>query len=77
MARKPIVVGVDGSVESRRAIELARRIAEAARAELVPVHAVPDLWLTAAWRRGGTALTAPQWSPSRLMVGESEEGWLL
>lgn len=45
MAWKPIVVGVDGSPESRRAIELAWKIAQAAQADLVPVHAVPDLWL--------------------------------
>src|SRR5512145_1169028 len=43
--RQPIVVGVDTSVESDRAVELAGKIATAARAPLVPVHAVPDLWL--------------------------------
>lgn len=52
------MVGVDGSVESRRAIELARRIAEAAHAELVPVHAVPDLWL--AGRLDRTPLIIPE-----------------
>ncbi len=45
MARRSVVVGVDGSPESRRAVELAWNIAQAARADLVPVHAVPDLWL--------------------------------
>jgi len=41
MAWKPIIVGVDGTPESLRAAELAARIASAARAELIPVHAVP------------------------------------
>lgn len=45
MDRRPIVVGVDGSPESRRAVELAWEIARTARADLIPVHAVPDLWL--------------------------------
>ncbi|HYL21830.1 MAG TPA: universal stress protein [Gemmatimonadales bacterium] len=45
MAWNPIIVGVDGSPESRGAVELAWTIAQAARAPLVPVHAVPDLWL--------------------------------
>jgi len=45
MPRKPIVVGVDDSLESRRALALAWKIAQAARAELIAVHAVPDLWL--------------------------------
>lgn len=45
MAPKPIVVGVDDSPEARRALALAWRIAEAAHAQLVIVHAVPDLWL--------------------------------
>jgi nucleotide-binding universal stress UspA family protein len=41
MAVKPVVVGVDHSPESHRAVELAARIAEAAGAPLIPVHAVP------------------------------------
>jgi nucleotide-binding universal stress UspA family protein len=41
MAWKPIIVGVDGTPESLRAAELAAKIASAARAQLVPVHAVP------------------------------------
>lgn len=41
MAWKAIVVGVDRSPESLRAAELAAKIASAARAQLVPVHAVP------------------------------------
>lgn len=45
MAPKPIVVGVDDSPEARRALALAWKIAEAAHAPLVLVHAVPDLWL--------------------------------
>jgi len=45
VAPKPIVVGVDDSPESRRALALAWKIAEAAHAELIPVHAVSDLWL--------------------------------
>jgi len=45
MDRRPIVVGVDGSPESRRALELAWEIARTAQADLIPVHAVPDLWL--------------------------------
>jgi nucleotide-binding universal stress UspA family protein len=45
MSPKPIVVGVDDSPESRRALALAWTIADAAQAELVVVHAVPDLWL--------------------------------
>jgi nucleotide-binding universal stress UspA family protein len=45
MTRRSIVVGVDDSAESRRAVALAWKIAQAAGAPLVPVHAVPDLWL--------------------------------
>jgi nucleotide-binding universal stress UspA family protein len=46
MARQSVVlVGIDGSVESRRALEVGARLAERGRAELVPVYAVPDLWL--------------------------------
>jgi nucleotide-binding universal stress UspA family protein len=45
VASKPIVVGVDDSPESRRALAVAWTIAEAARAQLIPVHAVADLWL--------------------------------
>jgi nucleotide-binding universal stress UspA family protein len=45
MSPKPIVVGVEDSVESRHALAFAWKIAEAAQAELVVVHAVPDLWL--------------------------------
>jgi nucleotide-binding universal stress UspA family protein len=45
MAPKPIVVGVDDSPEARRALTLAWKLAEAEHAELVVVHAVPDLWL--------------------------------
>jgi nucleotide-binding universal stress UspA family protein len=45
MSPKPIVAGVDDSLESRRALAFAWKIAEAAHAELVVVHAVPDLWL--------------------------------
>jgi len=41
MVGKPIIVGVDGSPESLRAVELAAKIANAARASLIPVHAVP------------------------------------
>jgi len=41
MAWKPIIVGVDHSPESLRAAEIAAQIARAARAQLVPVHAVP------------------------------------
>ena len=41
MAWKPIIVGVDGTPESFRAAEAAARIATAARAQLIPVHAVP------------------------------------
>ena len=41
MARNPIIVGVDGTPESLRAAELAAKIASAARAPLIPVHAVP------------------------------------
>jgi nucleotide-binding universal stress UspA family protein len=41
MAWKPIIVGVDHSPESHRAAEIAAQIAHAARAQLVPVHAVP------------------------------------
>lgn len=40
MAWKPIIVGVDGTPESLRAAELAATIAGAARAQLIPVHAV-------------------------------------
>lgn len=45
MAWKPIVVGVDGSPESRGALELAFHLARAAGAALVAVYALPDLWL--------------------------------
>ena len=45
MTWKPIVVGVDDSPEARPALALAWKIAEPAGAELVAVHAVPDLWL--------------------------------
>jgi nucleotide-binding universal stress UspA family protein len=48
----PIVVGVDGSPESRRAVARAWRIAKAAHADLVPVHAVPDLWLAEGLEQG-------------------------
>lgn len=41
MVWKPIIVGVDGTPESLHAAELAAKIASAARAGLVPVHAVP------------------------------------
>ncbi|HET7380915.1 MAG TPA: universal stress protein, partial [Gaiellales bacterium] len=41
MAWKPIIVGVDGTPESLRAAALAARIANTARAQLIPVHAVP------------------------------------
>jgi nucleotide-binding universal stress UspA family protein len=58
MAPKPIVVGVDDSPESRRALTLAWKIAEAAHAELVPVHAVPDLWL--AGGLGETPVVLPE-----------------
>jgi nucleotide-binding universal stress UspA family protein len=51
MARGSVVVGVDGSPESGRAVELAWKIAQAARADLVPVHAVPDLWLAGGLER--------------------------
>jgi nucleotide-binding universal stress UspA family protein len=42
---KPIVVGLDDSPEARPALALASKIAEPAGAEVVAVHAVPDLWL--------------------------------
>ena len=45
MSWKPIVVGVDESPEARHALALAWKIAEPAGAELVVVHAIPDLWL--------------------------------
>ena len=45
MAGKPVVVGVEGSPESRRALELASQIAVASHVDIVAVHAVPDLWL--------------------------------
>jgi len=41
MVWKPIVVGVDGTPESFRAVELAAKIAAAARAQVIPVHVVP------------------------------------
>jgi nucleotide-binding universal stress UspA family protein len=41
---QPIIAGVDGSPESRRAATLAWRIAKAADTSCVLVHAVPDLW---------------------------------
>jgi nucleotide-binding universal stress UspA family protein len=58
MPPKPIVVGVDDSPESRRALALAWKIAEAAHAELIPVHAVPDLWL--ATGLGDTPVVLPE-----------------
>ncbi|HUL02146.1 MAG TPA: universal stress protein [Gemmatimonadales bacterium] len=45
MKWKPIVVGVDDSPEARLALALAWKIAEPAGADVVAVHAVPDLWL--------------------------------
>jgi nucleotide-binding universal stress UspA family protein len=44
MKWQPIIVGVDGSPESFRAASLAWRIARAADASLVLVHAVPEVW---------------------------------
>jgi nucleotide-binding universal stress UspA family protein len=44
MTWQPIVAGVDGSFESLRAASLAWRIARAADARCVLVHAVPDVW---------------------------------
>jgi nucleotide-binding universal stress UspA family protein len=41
MAGKPIIVGVDLSPESLRAVEFSAKLADAAGAPLVPVHAVP------------------------------------
>jgi nucleotide-binding universal stress UspA family protein len=41
MPTRPVVVGVDHSPEALRAVELAARIADAAGASLIPVHAVP------------------------------------
>jgi nucleotide-binding universal stress UspA family protein len=43
MTWKVIVVGVDLSPESLRAVELAAKIATATHAQLVPVHAVPAI----------------------------------
>ena len=45
MTWQPIVAGVDGSPESCRAASLAWRIARAADARCVLVHAVPDVWV--------------------------------
>jgi nucleotide-binding universal stress UspA family protein len=58
MLPKPIVVGVDASPESRLALALAWKIAEAAHADLVPVHAVPDLWLASGL--GDTPVVLPE-----------------
>lgn len=44
MTWQPIIAGVDGSVESLRAASLAWKIARAADARCVLVHAVPELW---------------------------------
>jgi nucleotide-binding universal stress UspA family protein len=44
MTWQPIVAGVDGSPESFRAASLAWRIARAADARCVLVHAVPEVW---------------------------------
>jgi nucleotide-binding universal stress UspA family protein len=44
MTWQPIIAGVDGSAESLRAAALAWRIARAADARCVLVHAVPELW---------------------------------
>ena len=44
MKWQPIIAGVDGSAESLRAASLAWRIARAADAQCVLVHAVPDVW---------------------------------
>src|SRR5436190_3784820 len=44
MIRQPIIAGVDGSAESRRAAWLAWRIARLVDAQCVLVHAVPDVW---------------------------------
>ena len=52
MTRKPIVVGLDDSPEARLALDLAWKIAEPSGAELVAVHAVPDLWLASGLEEG-------------------------
>lgn len=44
MKWQPIIAGVDGSPESLRAASLAWRIARAADAQCLLVHAVPDVW---------------------------------
>lgn len=45
MKWQPVIAGVDGSAESLRAASLAWRIARAADARCVLVHAVPELWV--------------------------------
>ena len=45
MTWQPIIAGVDGSLESFRAASLAWRIARAADARCVLVHAVSDVWV--------------------------------
>ena len=45
MRWKSIIVGVDGSPESMRAVELARNLSTAAGAACYPVYAVRDPWV--------------------------------
>jgi nucleotide-binding universal stress UspA family protein len=47
---QPIVVGVDGGIESIQAASMAWRIAQAGGAECRLVHAFPDLWSVASAR---------------------------
>jgi nucleotide-binding universal stress UspA family protein len=58
MTAQPIVVGVDGSEPSVRAAAVAWRIAQAARAEWRPVHALPDIWAAASFAQ--VPISAPE-----------------
>jgi nucleotide-binding universal stress UspA family protein len=57
MKAQPVVVGVDGSLESVRAAAIASRIAGGSSAECILVYAVPMMWMP-----GGTAepITSPE-----------------